>query len=96
MLAKGPADQAQAWAQLDNATRASTLSKYKAAGIKVIVSAFGSTETPTTSGEDPTQVANMMASWVKQYGLDGIDVDYEVRKRVSNLKGKVDERRFSG
>lgn len=42
-----------------------------------MVSAFGSTETPTTSGADPTTLAQTMAAWVKKYSLDGIDVDYE-------------------
>lgn len=50
----------------------------QAAGIKLIVSAFGSTEAPTSSGTDPTDVANTIASFVKTYNLDGVDVDYEV------------------
>lgn len=44
-----------------------------------MVAAFGSTEQPTTAGADPTSTANTMAAWVKQYDLDGLDVDYEVR-----------------
>lgn len=44
----------------------------------MIVSAFGSTEAPTSSGTDPTDVANTIASFVKTYNLDGVDVDYEV------------------
>lgn len=43
----------------------------------MIVSVFGSTDTPTTSGADPTSTANTFAAWVIEYGLDGIDVDYE-------------------
>ena len=43
-----------------------------------MVSAFGSTDIPTTTGADPVATANTMAAWVKQYQLDGIDVDYEV------------------
>ena len=43
-----------------------------------MVSAFGSTNAPTSSGADPVATANTMAAWVKKYGLDGIDVDYEV------------------
>lgn len=43
-----------------------------------MVSAFGSTESPTTHKNDPTQVAEFMAGWVKQWDIDGIDVDYEV------------------
>ena len=44
----------------------------------MIVSAFGSTEAPTSSGTDPTDVANTIASFVQTYNLDGVDVDYEV------------------
>ena len=80
LLASGAADQAQAWQQADNNTRTSLKQKYSEAGIKIIVSAFGSTETPTTSKENPTTVASQMASWVKQYGVDGIDVDWEVSR----------------
>lgn len=45
----------------------------------MIVSAFGSTDAPTSSGADPVATANTFAAWVIEYGLDGIDVDYEVR-----------------
>lgn len=61
----------------DAATRSSIHSAYSAAGINILASAFGSTENPTTSGFDPTGTANTMATWIKTYGLDGIDVDYE-------------------
>ncbi|KAF8313992.1 glycoside hydrolase family 18 protein, partial [Clavulina sp. PMI_390] len=77
LLATGTADQAQEWTLLDAATRSSTHSAYSAAGINLMVSAFGSTENPTSSGFDAAGTANTMASWVKTYGLDGIDVDYE-------------------
>ena len=52
---------------------------WKAAGIKIIVSVFGSTDAPTSTGADPIATANTMAAWVKEFDLDGIDVDYEVR-----------------
>ncbi len=58
--------------------RSSIKSQDAAAGIKLLVSAFGSTDIPTSEGADPVATANTMAAWVKQYGLDGIDVDYEV------------------
>lgn len=64
---------------MENSSRTSLKQKYSESGIKIIVSAFGSTETPTTSKEDPTSVAMKMASWVKQYDVDGIDVDWEVQ-----------------
>lgn len=49
-LLSGPADQAEGWAQLTAAQRTSVKSTYNAAGISVIVSAFGATDTPTTAG----------------------------------------------
>ena len=44
-----------------------------------MVSAFGGTDAPTTAGKDPVKTASDMAQWVIDNGLDGIDVDYEVR-----------------
>ena len=70
----------------------------KAAGIKLIVAVFGATDVPTSSGFDPVATANTMAAWVKQYDLDGIDVDYEVRnltKRVCRFSLKRIVRRTS-
>ena len=64
---------------MDSDKRTSMKQKYSDAGIKVIVSAFGSTEKPTTTKEDPTSIASQMAAWVKKYNVDGIDVDWEVR-----------------
>lgn len=43
-----------------------------------MISAFGATDAPTSSGYDPVLLANAMASFVKTWDLDGIDVDYEV------------------
>ncbi|KAF8074843.1 glycoside hydrolase family 18 protein [Lyophyllum atratum] len=77
LLLEGAWDQAQTWTTLTAADRATIKSQYAAAGIKLIVSAFGSTDVPTTSGADPIATANTFAAWVKQYSLDGIDVDYE-------------------
>lgn len=42
-----------------------------------MVSAFGSLETPITNGVDAETVASTLASQVKQYGFDGIDIDFE-------------------
>ena len=78
LLISGPADQAVEWTLISDADRAAIKSQYAAAGVKLIVSAFGSTDAPTSTNADPIATANTMAAWVKQYGLDGIDVDYEV------------------
>lgn len=78
LLSSGAVDNAGAWASLSDGERDSIKSQYNDAGIKLIVSAFGSTETPTSSGVDPVGAATTMGNWVRQYNLDGIDVDYEV------------------
>ena len=78
LLLEGAWDKAQEWTTLSASQRSTIKSQYAAAGIKLIVSAFGSTDVPTSSGVDPIATANTMAAWVKQYDLDGIDVDYEV------------------
>ncbi|KAJ7446689.1 glycoside hydrolase [Mycena latifolia] len=73
----GAFDKAQEWTSLSSAQRKSIKAAYTAAGIKLIVSAFGSTDKPTTSGADPIATANTMGQWVIKYDLDGVDVDYE-------------------
>ena len=49
--------------------------KYTDAGIKLLVSAFGSTDNPTS--KDPTTVANNLADFVLANKFDGVDIDYE-------------------
>lgn len=78
LLTEGAFDKAEEWTQLTAAQRSSVKSQYAAAGIKIIVSVFGSTDAPTSSGADPIATANTMAAWVTEFDLDGIDVDYEV------------------
>ncbi|KAI0374149.1 glycoside hydrolase [Pilatotrama ljubarskyi] len=77
LLISGAADQAAAWAALSDTQKAAIKSEYNAAGISVVVSAFGATDAPTSSGADPVETANTMAQWVLDNQLDGIDVDYE-------------------
>lgn len=73
MLASGAVDQAQEWTLIDAGTRSSTHSAYAAAGVNILVSAFGSTENPTSGGYAAASTASTMAAWVKTYGLDGIE-----------------------
>ncbi|KAF8202263.1 glycoside hydrolase [Pholiota molesta] len=77
LLIEGAWDKAEEWTTLTASQRSSIKSQYAAAGIKLVVSVFGSTDVPTSSGADPIATANTMAAWVIQYDLDGIDVDYE-------------------
>ncbi|CCM01821.1 uncharacterized protein FIBRA_03889 [Fibroporia radiculosa] len=77
LLLEGAWDNAEGWTQLTASDRATILSEYHDAGISLMVSCFGSSDVPTTSGADPTDTANTFAAWVQEYDLDGIDVDYE-------------------
>lgn len=47
-LVSGPMDNAIAWMQLTKQERDAVKADYAAAGISLMISAFGSTETPTT------------------------------------------------
>ncbi|KAF8159456.1 glycoside hydrolase [Crassisporium funariophilum] len=77
LLLEGAWDKAYEWTTLTAAQRTALKSQYAAAGIKLVVSVFGSTDVPTSTNADPIATANTFAAWVKQYSLDGIDVDYE-------------------
>ncbi|KAN0078085.1 carbohydrate-binding module family 5 protein [Tylopilus felleus] len=90
LMTSGAADQAQNWQELTASQRASYVQEYNAAGISLIVSAFGSTETPTSSGVDPTSTANTMANWVITYGANGIDVDYEDFTAFNGAQGTAE------
>ncbi|KAF8323820.1 glycoside hydrolase family 18 protein [Clavulina sp. PMI_390] len=90
LLSSGAADQALEWQEIDAATRKSTKSSYASAGINLMVTAFGSTEQPTTAGLNAASTASTMASWVKTYSLDGIDVDYEDFTAINAADGKAE------
>ncbi|KAG7444942.1 uncharacterized protein BT62DRAFT_1077172 [Guyanagaster necrorhizus] len=66
-------------------------SQYAAAGVKLLVSIFGSFDVPTTSRADPTATADTMAAWVSQYNLDGIDADYEDFAAFDAGDGKAEQ-----
>jgi len=87
-LTGGPADSATVWANpvmymgTDSVFGKTTseiqinLKKlYNNAGIKIMVSAFGATENPTS--QDPAGVATKLANFVNSNNLDGVDIDYE-------------------
>ncbi|KAJ3558300.1 hypothetical protein NP233_g11533 [Leucocoprinus birnbaumii] len=90
LLLEGAYDQAEEWTTLTAAQRSDIKSQYSAAGISLIVSLFGSTDAPTSTGADPIAAANTMAAWVKQYDLDGVDVDYEDFNAINAGDGKAE------
>ena len=67
-------------ANVSNATddqfRSGLISRYHANGIKVLASAFGSTDYPTST-HDPTQLGIQIAEFIKTNQLDGVDIDWE-------------------
>jgi len=89
----GAVDQAENWAGLDVATRTLALTSYRAAGIKTVVSAFGAQFFPTSGSPalDPTQTADQLAAWVIQYGLDGVDIDYEDYTAMDKKDGSAEQ-----
>lgn len=77
MSDRGAVDNAQLWESFNEAYRQQVIADYHAAGIALMVSAFGSTDSPTMNGVDPTTCAQKLAAWVVKYSLDGVDIDYE-------------------
>ncbi|KAJ3075355.1 hypothetical protein HDU99_001542, partial [Rhizoclosmatium hyalinum] len=73
----GAWDAAYTWTHLPPETRTSYIEAYHRSKKLVLVSAFGSTENPTTEGKDPVQTAMRLAEFVKESGFDGVDVDWE-------------------
>ena len=51
--------------------------KYNKNGVKILISAFGATEMPTTANVDPNECANKLGGFVLENNLDGVDVDWE-------------------
>jgi len=98
----GPVDIATVWANLityistDNPWGAKTLAEaqkawidiYHAHGIKVLVSAFGSTDFPTSRGVDPVQCGKNLAQFVIANQLDGVDLDWEDNDAMNAGKGE--------
>ena len=60
---------------------------YNDAGIKVMISAFGATEFPTSNGVDPTDCAVKLGEFVKNNNLDGVDIDWEDNAAMEAGKG---------
>ncbi|KAF8125084.1 glycoside hydrolase family 18 protein [Boletus edulis] len=89
-MTNGATDMALTWQELTDSERNSYLQEYDAAGISLIVSAFGATDAPTSGGTDPVAIANSLASWVLQYGLHGVDIDYEDFNAFYNKEGTAE------
>ena len=69
----------------DDEIRTNLKKAYNSAGIRVLVSAYGSTEFPTN--KDPIDQANKLANFVLAYNLDGCDIDYEDNNAMETGRG---------
>lgn len=62
--------------------------KYNDAGVKILISAFGATEFPTTAGTDPVACAQKLGAFVSSNNLDGVDIDWEDNSAMEAGKGE--------
>lgn len=62
--------------------------RYNDAGIKVLVSAFGDSEFPTSAGEDPTACGYKLGNFVLDNNLDGADIDWEDNTAMNRGTGE--------
>jgi len=73
----------------DSAIRDTLKSKYNNSGIKLLVSAFGPTQKPTSLGIDPAACATNLAKFVTDNILDGVDIDWEDTPAFQNGTGEA-------
>jgi chitinase len=90
-LHTGPLDEAKRYADLPATQRAAIKKQYNDAGVKLMISAFGSTEQPTTQGFDPVKTANDLADFALQVGVDGVDIDYEDLDAMNKKDGSAEK-----
>lgn len=61
---------------------------YNKHGIKILVSAFGDSEWPTTGGKDPVECGTKLGKFVVDNNLDGADNDWEDNAAMEAGKGE--------
>ena len=66
--------------------RTSLLKLYHDNGVNVLISAFGSTSFPTSSGISATACGENLAQFVIDMQLDGVDLDYEDNQAMNEGK----------
>ena len=67
----------QKFGTTDQEIRTNLKKRYKEKGVKLMVSAFGATEMPTTEGRSAIDCAVELGQYVKENDLDGVDIDWE-------------------
>eukprot|EP01123_Difflugia_compressa_P013556 TRINITY_DN6353_c0_g1_i1.p1 TRINITY_DN6353_c0_g1~~TRINITY_DN6353_c0_g1_i1.p1 ORF type:complete len:333 (-),score=55.65 TRINITY_DN6353_c0_g1_i1:16-987(-) len=77
------------WGSSTQEVQAAWLKLYHNKGIKVLISAFGATEFPTSAGVDPVQCCTNLGNFVIQNQLDGVDLDWEDNDAMDAGKGEA-------
>lgn len=72
-----PAYKLQEFTSLSASTREWMINDWHSKNISFFVSAFGDGDNPTSGGKNPVTVADELAAFVKEYGFDGVDIDWE-------------------
>jgi len=89
MSSAGPADMAQVWATLPDATKAETMSQVHAKGAIVLVAVGGATDSPYSS--DASRLGTTAGEWARSQHLDGVDFDLEDIAAGFTVGGKSTE-----
>ncbi|KAI9638613.1 glycoside hydrolase family 18 protein [Dioszegia hungarica] len=79
----GAFDNLLVWKEYPREKRRKILDEYHAAGIALMMAYGGDTEAPVTRVTDPVKTATDIAAYVKEYELDGVDVNYEELRAFS-------------
>ncbi|KAI8071412.1 glycoside hydrolase superfamily [Gongronella butleri] len=88
-LDSGLYDSGYTWSMLDDTTRQGYIDAIHGAGKKILISAFGAAEAPTSAGVDPATSAKNLAGIVKKYGFDGADIDWEDNNAMDGGTGEA-------
>jgi len=96
-----PMDAAQVWTNFNQygmnnlgfgsttkEVQAAIRKKYNDAGIRILVSAFGATEFPTSRGMNATECGTKLGHYVNDNNLDGADADWEDNKAMERGDGE--------
>lgn len=76
-VAHGPTDHAKMWTEMSTSERKKIMKEYQDKGIKIMLGAMGDQDQPTSKKFNPKTSAEKLAAFVKKYGFDGVDIDYE-------------------
>lgn len=72
-------------ASTDSETRQMIKEFYRSSVIKLFVNAFSTYENPVSDGLDPVNCSISLLAYIKEYGFDGVNIDF---RDIGSFKGK--------